>query len=174
MGGMGRRGGGGERGRGAEMVLPESGDFKKLSPAGLMIDNRKKLSLADSQVSTLTVMRDRARDGNAPILSHYDSVRKEVREVLNNRRNRRQQQEADSTQGEGMQALRTMRFLLDTLSTRREQDVREVLEYFKDEKQHKEAARLLNDQDLTFQERLPRLGAGGRGRRGGGPEGPPR
>jgi hypothetical protein len=164
-GGMGGRRGGGERA--AEMVLPEADEFRKLSPAGLMVDNRKKLALTDSQYAALTVMRDRARDGNAAILAHYDSVRKEVREVINARRGRRQQaQEADSTQGEGLQSLRTLRFLLDTLSTRRAADVRAVLDFLKDEKQHRAAAELLNDQDLTFQEKLPRLG-GGRGRRGG-------
>jgi hypothetical protein len=164
-GGMGGRrgGGGGER---AEMVLPEADEFRKLSPAGLMVDNRKKLSLTDSQYAALTVMRDRARDGNASILAHYDSVRKEVRELINNRRGRRQQaQEADSTQGEGMQSMRTMRFLLDSLSTRRAADVRAVLDFLTDEKQHRAAAELLNDQDLTFQEKLPRpIGGGRRGR----------
>lgn len=176
MGGMGgRRGGGrgeGGGGRAANMALPESGDFKKLSPAGLMVDNRKKLALNDSQYAALTVMRDRSRDGNAPILAHYDSVRKEVRELINDRRGRRQQtQEADSAQGKGMQSMRTLQFLLDTLTTRRATDVSEVLEFLKDEKQHRAAAELLNDQDLTFQEKLPRLG-GGRGRRGGEPDPP--
>jgi hypothetical protein len=176
QGGMGRRGGGmggrragggGREGRAAEMVLADAGEFRKLNPAGLMVDNRKKLALNDSQYAALTVMRDRSRDGNASILAHYDSVRKEVRELINNRRDRRQQaQEPDSAQGEGMQSMRTLRFLLDTLATRRANDVREVLEFIKDEKQHRTAVELLNDQDLTFQEKLPRLG-GGRGRRGG-------
>jgi hypothetical protein len=176
-GGMGGRRGGGmgggrqgrDGGRGADMALPDAGDFRKLNPAGLMVDNRRKLALTDSQFAALALMRDRSRDGSAPILAHYDSVRKEVRELLSARRNRRAQEDPDSTQGEGMQSLRTLRFLLDTLSTRRAADVREVLEYIKEEKQHRIAAELLNDQDLTFQEKLPRLG-GGRGRRGGEPD----
>lgn len=166
----GRRGGGGE-GRGADMVLPEADEFRKLNPAGLIVDNRKKVGLNEAQVSALVAMRDRSREGNETLLAHYDSVRKEVRTLVANRRNR--QQEADSTQrtGDGVESLRTMRFLLDSLGARREADVRAVLDYLTDEKQHREAAKLLNDQDLSFQEKLPRMG--GRGRRGGEPDGPP-
>jgi hypothetical protein len=177
MGGMGRGGMGGRRGggegRGADAIMPEAGEFRKLNPAGLIVDNRKKLGLTDAQASALVAMRDRSKEGNEPLLVHYDSVRKEVRTLVTNRRGRRgeQQQEADSTQANGMQAMRTMRFLLDSLGARREADVRAVLDYLTDEKQHREAAKLLNDQDLTFQEKLPRLG--GRGRRGGEPDGPP-
>jgi hypothetical protein len=172
-GGMGGRRGGGGEGRGADMLLPEAGEFRKLSPAGLIVDNRKKVGLTDEQASALVVMRDRSKEGNEPLLVHYDSVRKEVRTLVTSRRGRRgeQQAEADSTQGNGMQAMRTMRFLLDSLGTRREADVRAVLDYLTDEKQRKAAAQLLNDQDLTFQEKLPRMG--GRGRRGGEPSGPP-
>jgi hypothetical protein len=161
------------------MALPEAAEFRKLNPAGLIVDNRKKVGLSDAQVSALAAMRDRSRDGNESLLVHYDSIRKEVGTFIASRRERRgEQQQADSTQrgGDGMQAMRTMRFLLDSLSARRAADVRAVLEYLTDEKQHREAAKLLNDQDLTFQEKLPRMGGRGRrGRRGGGPDDrPPR
>lgn len=167
-GGMGRGGmGGGRRGGGnsGDMALADAGEFRKLNPAGLIVDTRKKLSLDEAQVTALSAMRDRSRDGNEPILVHYDSVRKVLRSALANRRDRRQQATDDSTQDNALQVMRTMRFLIDTLSARREADVREVLDYVKDEKQHDEAAKLLKDQDLTFQEKLPRLG--GRGRRAG-------
>ncbi len=168
MGGTGRGGmGEGRRGGGnaGDMVFPDAGEFRKLNPAGLIVDNRKKLSLDEAQVTALSAMRDRSRDGNEPILVHYDSVRKVLRSAVANRRDRRQQAAPDSTQDNALQVMRTMRFLIDTLSARREADVREVLDYVKDEKQHDQAAKFLKDQDLTFQEKLPRLG--GRGRRAG-------
>jgi hypothetical protein len=177
VGGMGRGGMGGRRtggeGVSADAVIPEAGEFRKLNPAGLIVDNRKKVGLTDAQASALVAMRDRSKEGNEPLLVHYDSVRKEVRTFVSSRRGRRagQQGEADSTQATGMQAMRTMRFLLDSLGAHREADVRAVLDYLTDEKQHKAAAQLLNDQDLAFQEKLPRMS--GRGRRGGGADGPP-
>jgi hypothetical protein len=172
-GGMGGRRGGGGEGRGGDMALTEAGEFRKLNPAGLIVDNRKKLGLNEAQASALVAMRDRSKDGNESLLAHYDSIRKEVGALIANRRGRRGEEQADSTErnGDGMQAMRTMRFLLDSLTTRREADVRAVLDYLTDEKQRREAAKLLNDQDLTFQEKLPRMG--GRGRRGGGADSPP-
>lgn len=165
-GGMGRRGGG-EGGRGADLVLPEAGDFRKLNPAGLIVDNRRKLKLTDAQVGTLSTLRDKSREGNETILTHYDSVRKEVRTALANRRNQ-QRDQSDTTRGAALDAMRTMRFLLDSLSARRDADVKEVLAVFTDDAQRQQAARLLDDQELAFQEKLPRLGRGGR--RGGEPD----
>ena len=155
------------------MSLPDGGDLRKLSPAELIIDNRKKLGLDQPQVNALAAMRDKGWNAVDPIIQHYDSVRKIVSKEIANRRNRRQEEPPDSSRGEGLQAIRTLQFLVDSLSARRAADVQEVLDFLTDEKQHREAAKLLNDQDLTFQERLPRLG-GGRGRRGGEPDAVPR
>ena len=64
--------------------------------------------------------------------------------------------------------MRTLRELLDTISARRYTDVREVLDYVTDDKQHKVVVALLNEQDRDFTDKLPRAMEG----RGGGRRGP--
>jgi hypothetical protein len=58
---------------------PTMGQLEDLNPAAMLIDKRKRITLADSQVAQLKAIEKKIRDRNAPILAEYDSVRKEMR-----------------------------------------------------------------------------------------------
>ena len=171
MGGMGRRGGGGREGgmrRGTTMDVnfPSANDIQKFNPAALVIDKRKKVALADSQVTALTTVRGRIYERNGEILARYDSIRKEFRPPRAQDQNRTgSTPETDSVRIASLNQMRTLRQLLDSITSRRTTDVREVLDYLTDDKQHKAAVELLNDQDRDFTDKLPQLPDGG-GRRG--------
>jgi hypothetical protein len=55
------------------------GQLEDLNPASVLVDKRKRITLADSQVTQLKAIEKKIRDRNAPILAEYDSVRKEMR-----------------------------------------------------------------------------------------------
>jgi len=175
MGGMGRGGmGGGRRGGGGggpreeEVKFPSASDLQKLNPAALMVDKRKKVSLDDSQVTALTAIRSRIFERNADVMARYDSIRRDYKPPKAQDRDRTgSTSETDSVRLASLNQMRTLRQLLDTLSARRTTDVREVLDYITDEKQHKAAVELLNDQDRDFTDKLPRMPSGGAGGRRG-------
>ena len=88
MGGMGGMGGGrgdmGDMGgRGAGPPKPQKlatlKEIEALNPAKLLVDKRKKLSLADSQVASLKLLQQRIYERNADLLVSYDSIRKEIK-----------------------------------------------------------------------------------------------
>jgi hypothetical protein len=58
---------------------PTMGQLEDLNPAAMLVDKRKRITLADSQVAQLRAVEKKIRDRNAPILAEYDSVRKEMR-----------------------------------------------------------------------------------------------
>jgi hypothetical protein len=58
---------------------PTMGQLEDLNPASVLVDKRKRITLADSQVTQLKAIEKKIRDRNAPILAEYDSVRKEMR-----------------------------------------------------------------------------------------------
>jgi hypothetical protein len=58
---------------------PTMGQLEDLNPAAMLVDKRKRITLADSQVAQLKAIEKTIRDRNAPILAEYDSVRKEMR-----------------------------------------------------------------------------------------------
>jgi hypothetical protein len=58
---------------------PTVGQLEDLNPAAMLVDKRKRVTLADSQVTQLKAIEKAIRDRNAPILAEYDSVRKEMR-----------------------------------------------------------------------------------------------
>lgn len=177
MGGMGRggrRNGGGEMGRNAEanIEFPTAKDLEKFNPAALVIDKRKKLSLADSQVTALTAIRSKIYERNASILAQYDSLRRDFKPPRSQDRDRTgSTPETDSARVASLRQMQTLRSLLDSVTARRTTDVGEVLNYISDPNQHRTAVDLLNDQDRDFTDKMPKLpGAGGgmRGRRSGG------
>jgi hypothetical protein len=56
-----------------------AGQIEDLNIAKLMIDKRKKLALADSQVTQMKALEKTIKDRNAALLAQYDSVRSEIR-----------------------------------------------------------------------------------------------
>jgi hypothetical protein len=177
IGGMGRGGmGGGRRGGGGgapmreeEVKFPSASDLQKFNPAALIVDKRKKVSLDDAQVTALTAIRGRIYERNADVLARYDSIRKDFKPPKVQDRDRTgSTPETDSVRLASLNQMQTLRQLLDTLSARRTNDVREVLDFLTDEKQHKAAVELLNDQDRDFTDKLPRMAQGRGGRRGRG------
>src|ERR1039457_2079215 len=128
MGGMGggRRGGGrgGEGGaREAEPPkFPEAKDLQKFNPASLLIDKKKKLSLADSQVAALKALESKIYERNAALLVQYDSLRSAYRPPARDA-NATPSPGADSARTASLTQMRFMRSLLDSLSERRRLDV---------------------------------------------------
>ena len=101
------------------------------------------------------------------MLARYDSIRKDFKPPKAQDQNRTgSTPETDSVRVASLRQMHTLRELLDSLSARRTTDVREVLDYITEEKQHKTAVELLNDQDRDFTDKLPRLSEWGGGRRG--------
>src|SRR5258708_36260352 len=125
MGGMGggrRRGGGmggNEGGReAAPPKFPEAKDLQNYNPAAYLIDKRKKLSLADSQVAALKSLEGRIFERNAPLLVRYDSLRREYHPAARDA-NAAPATAPDSTRFAATMQVRSMRALLDSLSERR-------------------------------------------------------
>jgi hypothetical protein len=175
MGGMGggrRRGGGGGEARAArgdaEVNFPSASDLQRFNPAQLIVDKRKKVSLADSQVTALNALRGKIFERNAELLARYDSIRKDYHPPRAQDRNRTgSTPETDSARVASLSQMRTLSQLIDSLSRRRTADVGDVLNYLTDEKQHRAAVELLNEQDRDFTDKLPRLPGAGRGGRAG-------
>ena len=127
------------------------------------------LCTSNSQVAALTAIRSRIYERNGELLARYDSIRKDYRPPKAQDRNRTgSTPETDSVRIASLNQMRTLRQLIDSISTRRTADVRDVLDYLTDDKQHKAAVELLNDQDRDFSDKLPRMLDGRGGRRGGG------
>jgi hypothetical protein len=174
MGGMGggRRGGGmgGDRGgREADPPkFPEAKDLQNYNPASLLIDKKKKLSLADSQVAALKALESKIFERNAALLVRYDSLRSAYRPPARNTGRDAPAPGADSTRTVAMTQMREMRALLDSVSDRRRVDVHDALDLIADEKAKKKAAEFVDDQDKKFNDLIPQLpaGSGGSGRRG--------
>ncbi len=161
---------GGERGaRGAEPPkFPEAKDLQNFNPASLLIDKKKKLSLADSQVAALKALESKIYERNAALLVRYDSLRSAYRPPLRDAGRDAPAPGADSTRSVAMTQMRGMRTLLDSLSERRRVDVHDALDLIADEKTKKKAAEFVDDQDKKFNELMPQMPAagGGSGRRG--------
>ena len=76
----GRGGGGAAGGGGAPSERPASvGQIEDLNPARMLVDKRKKLSLADSTVNQLKALDKKISERNKPLLAQYDSVLREMR-----------------------------------------------------------------------------------------------
>ncbi len=162
----GRRGGGGVN-REAPIKLPAASELQRFNPAALLIGKRRKVSLADSQVTALIEIRNTINERNAPLLARYDSIRKDFSPPKPQDRDRvRSTPETDSVRTTALSQMRTLQSLLDSLSARRTADVGDVLAYLTDATQHRAAVKLLNEQDRDFSDKVPGLGQDGSGRGG--------
>ena len=163
-GGMGGRGGNNGGNRSAPK-FPVAKDLEKLNPAALLIDKRKKLSLADSQVAPLKTLELRIYERNGALLSQYDSVRKDYRPPSGQTVTAAD----DKAQADAIAQMRLMRSILDQLIDRRRIDVQETLSLVPEEQKRK-AAEFLDNQDKDFLEQIPSSsavpGGDGQGRRG--------
>lgn len=65
---------GGTQAAGAK--TPSSRDFAEMNPASLLVDKKKKVSLADSTVAQLKAIAKKIDERNKPFYASYDSVRK--------------------------------------------------------------------------------------------------
>jgi hypothetical protein len=173
---MGRRGGreGGFGNRTEEIRFPAASELQRFNPAAFMVDKRRKLSLADSQVTAMNALRTKINDRNGPLFARYDSIRKDFKPPKPQDRERTgSTPETDSVRMAAMRQMRELRDLVDSISARRTADVGDVLNYLRDETQHRTAVELLNEQDRDFTDKLPHMGElrseGRGGRRGGEP-----
>jgi hypothetical protein len=139
-----------------DMKFPAAKTLEKYNPAALMVDKRKKLSLADSQVALFNGMRSRIFERNALLLAHYDSLQRDFRPPRMAARNAgANDPAADSTRRAAMFQMRQLRQLVDSLEDRRRTDVRDVLSALNDETQRKKAADFLDKQDVEFSKEFP-------------------
>lgn len=171
-GGRGRGGGGGMGGgRNGEMMgsgsrpdqkLATAKEIEKLNPAALLIEKRKKLSLADSTVAALHALELKIYERNSDLLARYDSVRQTIAPAAKSSDEPTAQQSADRQLG-----MQVMRKSLELLMDRRHSDIGETLELVP-EASRKKAAGLLDDQDQELGKLMPAGGGDREGRRGGG------
>jgi hypothetical protein len=140
---------------------PTVGDIEDHNPATLLVDRRKKLSLADSTVSQLKALEKVVKERNALMVAMYDSVRRRI--VATN-----QQAISEATPGlqmEDRQNKTGLRNLWAELRDRRAKDAEEALALVPEDRR-KAAADYLKEQDDELERRMP-----GGGDRPGGPDG---
>lgn len=139
---------------------PTSRDLADLNPASLLVDKKKKASLADSTVTQLKAVAKKIDERNKPFFTAYDSVRKWTIPLTDNVSSRamkdlsttaQQQMSAGSAAEQArMQAsLRDLRVMMTEYKTRHTADVADALAVVPDEK--KEAVKaLLGQQDADL------------------------
>jgi hypothetical protein len=165
-----RGGGGGGAGRGADKYAPTNdmpkypaaAELQKYNPVVLLIDKRKKLSLADSQVTVLRVLQGKIYERNADLLGAYDSVQKIYKPE---NANDASSLAADSARTRALAQTRYMNSILDSLIQRRQTDDLDALALITDDKEKKQAAEFLDKQDAEFSKLMPAGGPKGGRRR---------
>jgi hypothetical protein len=144
---------------------PSAVELQKYNPVALLIDQRKKVSLTDSQVTVLRPLQTRIYERNGDLVARYDSVQR-LYNPLN--ANDVSSLKADSAHTRSLQQTAVMNAVFDTLMTRRQNDDGDALALITDEKQKKKAAELLDKQDENFAKLFPvtavRRSGGGRRR----------
>ena len=146
-----------------DQKLATAKEIEKLNPAALLIEKRKKLSLADSTVAVLHALELKIYERNSDLLARYDSVRQSMAPAPKSSDEPSAQQLADRQLG-----MQVMRKTLEQLMDRRHSDIGESLDLIP-ESSRKKAAGLLDDQDEELGKLMPRGGGCDRGgRRGGG------
>ena len=140
---------------------PAAVELQKFNPVVFLIDQRKKMSLSDSQVTFLRPLQSAIYERNADLLARYDSVQRIYKpENANDASNLK----ADSVRIRSLQQTLIMNSVLDSLMTRRQNDDLDALALIADDKQKKKAAELLDKQDADFARLMP-AGAPRGGRR---------
>jgi hypothetical protein len=138
---------------------PSSRDFADLNPASLLVDKKKKISLADSTVAQLKALSKQIDDRNKAFFSAYDSVRKWTIPLASGSAGSASRpgfqpgdaQLATSTSSAAEQAkmqssLRDLRQMMNEFKTRRKTDTDESLKLVP-EAQKKGASDLIAQQD---------------------------
>jgi hypothetical protein len=148
---------GGQR-QAPQRPLPSVRDLEDLNPATILIDKKKKIGLADDQVTQLKALEKTIKDRNKPLLAEYDSVRRKVRPPSSIDRGATM---SAGEQQEMQQAMQGMRSIVQRMRAQRIADSEEALKLVADEGQKKKATDVLKDQDEDFDKILP----GGRGDR---------
>ena len=140
---------------------PAAAELQKYNPVVFLIDQRKRISLSDSQVTALRPLQTAIYVRNADLLARYDSVQRLYKpENANDASSLR----ADSVRTRSLQQTLIMNAVLDSLMTRRQNDDLDALALLADEKQKKKAAELLDKRDGDFAKLMP-AGAPRRNRR---------
>jgi hypothetical protein len=140
---------------------PAAAEIQKYNPVVYLIDQRKKLSLSDSQVNVLHPLQTKIYVRNADLLARYDSVQRIYKPE---NANDASTLKADSTRTRAVQQTIIMNNVLDSLMERRQQDDLDALALLTDDKQKQKAADLLDKQDADFAKLFP-AGAPRRNRR---------
>ena len=156
----GRAGGGGRNDPKGDKYAPTNDlpkypgavELQKFNPVALLIDQRKKLSLSDSQVTLLRPLQTKIYVRNGDLVARYDSVQR-LYNPLN--ANDASSLKGDSTRTHSLQQTVIMSAVFDTLMTRRETDDGDALALITDEKQKKKAAEILDKQDENFAKLIP-------------------
>ena len=143
---------------------PAAVELQKYNPVALLIDQRKKVALTDSQVAVLRPLQTKIYERNGDLLARYDSVQR-IYNPLN--ANDASSLKNDSTRTRSLQQTLVMNAVFDTLMTRRQADDGDALALITDDKQKKKAADLLDKQDASFAKLMPSgaVHSGGGGRR---------
>ena len=148
-----RRGGGdaslGAAARPTGPAMAKPGDFEKHSPARVLLDKKKKLSLTDSQVVQLTVIAAKVKDENAPRLKQLESVQKSVGRVLN------VESMSDEDREKYNQRRNEMAVLMAAIGESDDAGLQSALALFNDE-QKKEAEEILKEDREDLRETLRR------------------
>ncbi|MGH7655637.1 MAG: hypothetical protein ACREN6_13335 [Gemmatimonadaceae bacterium] len=141
---------------------PGAVELQKFNPVALLIDQRKKMSLTDAQVTALRPLQAKIYERNGDLVARYDSVQR-IYNPLN--ANDASSLRGDSTRTRALQQTIIMNAVFDTLMTRRETDDGDALGLITDEKQKKKAAEILDKQDESFAKLLPSSARRSGGRR---------
>jgi hypothetical protein len=141
-----------------QVRYPTVRDIEDHNPASLLVDKRKKLSLADSTVAQLKALEKANKAHNVETLAMYDSVRRRINSSL-------AQDDTEATPGLQMENQRNklgLRNLFGELSDRRKKDAQDALALVP-ESSKKAAADLLTDQGDDLDRLMPRGRAGSEG-----------
>jgi hypothetical protein len=155
-GGRGGRGGDGKADKYAPTndlpKYPAAAELQKYNPVVYLVDQRKKLSLSDSQVAALRPLQGHIYERNADLLARYDSVQRIYKPE---NANDASSLKADSVRTRSIQQTLLMNNVLDSLMARRQNDDLDALALIADDKQKKKAADLLDKQDADFAKLMP-------------------
>jgi hypothetical protein len=142
------------------MRAPSSRDLADLSPAALLVDKKKKASLADSTVNQLKALAKQFEERNKAFYAAYDSTRRWTLPISDNSSTRKmkdltataqqQMQSASPAEQEKMQSsMRDLRIMMTEFKVRRMTNSEEALKLIP-EAQKKAAADLLSQQDTDL------------------------
>jgi hypothetical protein len=156
----GRAGGGGRNDPKGDKYAPTNDlpkypgavELQKFNPVALLIDQRKKTALTDSQVTMLRALQTKIYERNGDLVARYDSVQR-LYNPLN--ANDASSLRGDSTRTRSLQQTVVMNAVFDTLMTRRQTDDSDALALLTDPKQKKKAAEILDKQDESFAKLMP-------------------